>query len=269
MPVPNAISHSELNRLIGTPAAPVLLDVCIDEDFAVDPFLIPGSFRYPFRDVAALGPRLSGHNVVVICQKGLKLSQGAAALLRSHGVAARYLEGGILAWRDRALPRLPAAALPDRTGDGSRWVGGQGATLDCLACAWLVRRFVDPKARFLFVEQSEVLSVADRFGATPLDFRLGDLAEQADRCAFDEMLDAFDLRTPALDLMSRLVRGVAADRPALGAQVAGLSAIGIGLTRLFEDDLDRLDAAMTALDAFYLWARDGTDKAQGMRGQEE
>ena len=83
MPSNTEITPKQLARLIGTPEAPVLVDVCIDEDFAADPRLIPGAFRWPFREIEALVPRLSGRRVVVICQKGLKLSQGAVAVLRA------------------------------------------------------------------------------------------------------------------------------------------------------------------------------------------
>ena len=84
MASPDQITVSQLSRLIGRPDAPVLVDICIDEDFAADPRFIPGAFRHSFTNIEELVPVLSGRKVVVVCQKGLKLSQGAAALLRSH-----------------------------------------------------------------------------------------------------------------------------------------------------------------------------------------
>ena len=100
MPSPTEITVAQLSRLIGTPDAPVLIDICIDEDFAADPRLVPGAFRHPFGALPNLVPELQGRRVVVICQKGKKLSQGAAAVLRDHAVAAENLEGGNFAWRD-------------------------------------------------------------------------------------------------------------------------------------------------------------------------
>ncbi len=97
MPSPTEITVPQLARLLGTPEAPILVDVCIDEDFAEDSRVIPGSFRHPFTEIQSLVPRLVGRRVVVICHKGLKLSQGSAALLRNQGVQAENLEGGILA----------------------------------------------------------------------------------------------------------------------------------------------------------------------------
>ncbi|WP_339714910.1 hypothetical protein, partial [uncultured Sneathiella sp.] len=95
MTSPTQITVSQLSRLVGLPDAPVLVDVCIDEDFADDPRLLPTAFRHPYQDIAALAPKLAGQRVVVICQKGRKLSQGAAAVLRNCGIAAESLEGGV------------------------------------------------------------------------------------------------------------------------------------------------------------------------------
>ena len=76
MPSPTTITIAQLFRLIGTHDAPVLVDVCIDDDFNDDPRLIPGSFRHPFTDIASLAPKLQRRRVVIICHKGLKLSAG-------------------------------------------------------------------------------------------------------------------------------------------------------------------------------------------------
>ena len=99
MPSPTEITATQLNRLIGTPDAPVLVDVCVDEDFNEDPRLIPGAFRHAFDTIADIAPKLADRKVVVYCHKGLKLSQGAAAMLRTCGVMAETLQGGIVGWR--------------------------------------------------------------------------------------------------------------------------------------------------------------------------
>ncbi len=91
----NTISSDKLARLVGTAKAPTLVDVRIDDDFAADPRLIPGAVRRSYRDVQEWAPQLAGQSpVVVICQKGKKLSEGAAAWLRQSGIAAESLEGG-------------------------------------------------------------------------------------------------------------------------------------------------------------------------------
>ncbi|MCW5773443.1 MAG: hypothetical protein KIT16_17510, partial [Rhodospirillaceae bacterium] len=93
----NTITPEKLLRLIGTAKAPAIVDVRTEEDFAADPRLIPGAVRRPFAEVAGWAGPLRGRGAVVVCQRGLKLSHGAAAWLRHEGVPAETLEGGALA----------------------------------------------------------------------------------------------------------------------------------------------------------------------------
>ena len=95
----NAISIEKLVRLIGTPKGPVVIDVRDDEDFAAQPLLLPASFRRPYAEVRQWGPDYRGRWVVVVCQKGKKLSEGVAAWLRNTGAEAETLEGGFEAWQ--------------------------------------------------------------------------------------------------------------------------------------------------------------------------
>ena len=169
MPSPTTITIPQLARLIGTPDAPVLIDVCIDDDFNEDPRLIPGSHRHPFADIAAIAPRLEGKRAAIICHKGLKLSAGCAAILREHGVLAENLEGGIVAWREAGQPLVPVAKLPPLNSEGRTiWVTRHRPKIDRIACPWLIRRFVDPRAQFLFVAPSDVEGVAEKTGG-PLE----------------------------------------------------------------------------------------------------
>ncbi|AHD01044.1 chromate resistance protein ChrB domain-containing protein [Leisingera methylohalidivorans] len=258
MAAPNEITPAQLLRLIGTPNAPVLVDICIDEDFAADPFLIPGSFRHPHRDIDGLKARLDGRRCVVICQKGIKLSQGMAAWLRNDGIEAEYLQGGMFAWRTlENAPRIPASALPAPVGGSTLWVTRHRPKIDRIACPWLIRRFADPKARILYVSPSEVAGVADRFGATPFDVEDVFWSHRGPLCTFDTMLDEFGLRTPALDRLSLVVRGADTNRHDLAPEAAGLLALSVGLSRQFKDDHQQLEAGMTLYDALYRWARDG------------
>src|SRR5688500_12547382 len=94
----NSISVEKLARLVGTPNGPAIVDVRDDDDFAADARLLPGSFRRSHADVADWTDNLGGRSAVIVCQKGLKLSHGAAAWLRYQGRAAEYLEDGFLAW---------------------------------------------------------------------------------------------------------------------------------------------------------------------------
>lgn len=261
MPSPTEITVAQLSRLIGTPKAPALVDICIDEDFHDDPRLIPGSFRQPFDKISDLARTLADQRVVVVCQKGKKLSQGAAAMLRDRGIAAESLEGGIFAWRDAGEPLVPAAKLPSRNADGRTiWVTRHRPKIDRIACPWLIRRFVDPKALFLFVSPSEVLDVAEKFQATPFDVEDVFWSHRGDRCTFDVMTDEFALVTEPLQRLATIVRGADTNRHDLAPEAAGLLAASLGLSRMFRDDLEQLEAGMTLYDAFYRWARDAVDE---------
>src|SRR6516165_5330477 len=161
-----SISPDKLSRLIGTTHTPVLVDVRLDEDFAVDPRLIPGARRRSHLDVQDWAPSLAGHAVVVICEKGQKLSEGTAAWLRHGNIAAEILEGGHVAWKEAELPTVPADKIPKRDGRGRTvWVTRERPKIDRIACPWLIRRFVDPAAVVLFVASPEVPAVAERFNA--------------------------------------------------------------------------------------------------------
>lgn len=261
MPSPTEITVQQLARLIGTPDAPVLVDVSIDDDFAADPRLVPGAFRHPFDRIADLAPRLAGQRVVVICRKGRKLSHGAAALLRSHGVAAEALEGGNSGWRDAGRPLVPFKVIPAPAADGATlWVTRHRPKIDRIACPWLIRRFVDPVARFMFVPPAHVGDIAERFDATPFDVEDAFWSHRGDRCTFDTMVEEFALSTEPLERLAGIVRGADTDRHDLAPQCAGLLAVSLGLSRQYRDDLAQLEAGMAIYDAFYRWCRDATDE---------
>ena len=261
MSSPTQITVAQLSRLIGTPNAPVLIDVCIDEDFHDDSRLIPTAIRHPFQDIASLAPRLKGERVVIICHRGKKLSEGAAAVLRTHGVAAENLVGGNLAWRDAGLPLVPAEKIPPRNAEQQTvWVTRLRPKIDRIACPWLIRRFVDRDARFLFVAPSEVIAVAEKFEATPFDVEGVFWSHRGDRCSFDIMIEEFALETEPLSRLATIVRGADTDRHDLAPEAAGLLAASLGLSRMYRDDLAQLEAGMLLYDAFYRWARDATDE---------
>ncbi len=261
MSSPNQITVAQLSRLIGTPNAPVLIDVCIDEDFHDDPRLIPTAIRHPFRDIATLVPTLQGERVVVACQKGRKLSEGAAAILRTHGIAAENLVGGNFAWRDAGQPLVPVKILPERNVENRTvWVTRHRPKIDRIACPWLIRRFVDRNAQFLFVSPSEVMAVAEKFEATPFDVEDVFWSHRDDRCSFDVMIEEFALNIEPLKRLATIVRAADTNRHDLAPEAAGLLAASLGLSRMYRDDLAQLDAGMLLYDAFYRWARDATDE---------
>jgi rhodanese-related sulfurtransferase len=261
MAAPNTITPEKLNRLIGTPAAPAIIDVCVDDDFALDPRLIPGSQRRSFKAVADWAPLFKDQTVIVACQMGLKLSHGVAAWLRHNGANAGTLEGGTLQWAAEKLPMVPVEKIPPRDALGrTLWVTRARPKIDRIACPWLIRRFVDPAAVFLFVAPSEVALVADRFGGTPFDIEDVYWSHRGGECTFDLMIKDFGLASDPLNRLATIVRGADTARLDLAPEAAGLLAASLGLSRMYSDDLKQLDAGMGLYDAFYRWCRDATDE---------
>ncbi|TDQ85510.1 hypothetical protein A8950_0297 [Dongia mobilis] len=261
MPGPNSISPQQLSRLVGTADAPGLIDVRLDEDFAADPRLLPASRRRDYARVADWAAEYRNRHVAVICQKGLKLSQGVAAWLRQEGVAAETLEGGFAAWSESGQMLVKDAAFPPRDGKGRTiWVTRARPKIDRIACPWLIRRFIDRDAVFLYVAASEVKAVAERFNATPFDIDGVFWSHRGEACTFDVMLQEFGLAAEPLAHLATIVRGADTDRLDLAPQAAGLLAASLGLSRMYKDDLAQLEASMLLYDSFYRWCRDAVDE---------
>ena len=264
MPVLNTIPSDKLVRLVGIPAGPVVIDVRPEDEFTTEPLLIPGSLRRSATDIGIWADGLRGRSLVIACRDGGSLSQGVAARLRHEGVSAEALEGGIAGWAAAGLPMVPNTVLPPRDGDGRTvWVTRGRPKVDRIACPWLIRRFVDPSAIFLFVAPSEVRGVAERFGAAPFDIEGEGIvwSHRGELCTFDVMVEAFGLSGhEPLKRLTSIVRGADTGRPDLVPEAAGLLAVSLGLSRMFADDQEQLEAGMLLYDAFYRWCRDATDE---------
>lgn len=262
MPALNTIPSDKLARLIGLPSGPVLVDVRPDEEFGAEPLLVPGTLRRSSPDIAAWAPEFQDRPIVIICRDGGALSQGIAARLRHEGVAAEALDGGIASWAAVGLPMVPEAMLPPRDANGrTLWVTRGCPKVDRIACPWLIRRFVDPSAIFLFVAPSEVANVAKRFDGAPFDIEGEGVvwSHDGERCTFDLMLDGFGLaEVKPLAHLALIVRGADTARPDIVPEAAGLVALSLGLSRMFADDLEQLEAGMLIYDALYRWCRDAT-----------
>lgn len=259
MPAPTQITAQQLSRLVGLPSAPAIVDVRIEEDYQACPLLLPGSTRRDHRAVESWAHEFAGRNVVVVCRRGQKLSEGTAAWLRHCGVDAETLEGGFEAWKSGGELLVNTAKLPTLDGKGRTvWVTRARPKVDRIACPWLVRRFVDPHAVFLFVSPAEVPAVADRFGATPFDIDDVFWSHRGDTCTFDTMIEEFGLKSASLLQFAKIVRGADTARPDLTPQSAGLLAASLGYSRMYRDDLPQLEAAFGFYDAMYRWCRDAT-----------
>lgn len=259
MPSNTEITPSQLARLVGLPATPAIIDVRIQEDFAADTRLLPGAVRRDPLKVTAWAAEFAGRDVAVVCQKGQKLSQGVTAWLLHEGVRAETLEGGFEAWRTAGGLLVKTDKLPPRDeADRTVWVTRARPKVDRIACPWLIRRFIDPNAVFLFVAASEVTAVAERFKATPFDIDGVFWSHRDERCTFDTMIEEFGLNSEPLHRLATIVRGADTARLDLAPQAAGFLAASLGLSRMFRDDIEQLDAGMLLYDAFYRWCRDAT-----------
>jgi rhodanese-related sulfurtransferase len=264
MPFPTEITVSQLSRLVGLPGAPNLIDVRTDEQFKGDPRLIPTAQRQDSRDMSRWAKQYAGRSVIAICQRGVKFSQGAAAWLRHEGLDAQSLEGGFEAWKEAGELLLRADKIPQRNGDGRTvWVTRARPKVVRIACPWLIRRFVDPEAVFLFVPPSEVPAVAEHQSATPFDVADVFWTDRGDKCTFDVMVEELGLTNDALSRLATIVRGADTGRFDLTPQSAGLLAASLGYSRMHRDDIPQLDASMSLYDAFYRWCRDATRETHG------
>ena len=269
--IPFGISPRELAARIGAPGAPMLLDVRRHARFAESTHLL-ATARWCAPE--ALADFVSSHppsEVVVYCVHGHEVSQQAAATLRQAGWNARFLAGGfdagepgvdtpqdIAAWR--AVRPLSMRKRPDLGVDGlqpSTWITRERPKIDRIACPWLVRRFIDPRATFLYVPTADVLTQAAQWGAVAFDIPGAPISHDGELCSFDTLLRAFDLHDdPALAALACIVRAADTDRLDLAPQAAGLLALCLGLSALHAtDDLAMLEAAMPMYDALFAWCR--------------
>jgi hypothetical protein len=134
-----------------------------------------------------------------------------------------------------------------------RWVTRERPKIDRIACPWLVARFIDPAAEFLFVPAHTVQRVAEECGAIPYDIPGAELGHAGERCSFDAFLEKYALRDRALERMALIVRGADTGRPDLAPECAGLYAISSGLGDCFADDREVVERGMTVYDALYAW----------------
>jgi hypothetical protein len=225
--------------------------------------VIVGAIRRAHDSVEAWSPGLpDGLPIVAYCVHGHEVSQSAVRDLRARGMDARLLEGGIAAWQAAGMPTYRADALPGLPGDSpSRWVTRERPKIDRIACPWLVRRFIDPLAEFLYVPTEQVIVRAEAEQAIPYDVPRVRFSHRGERCTFDAMLQDFDLHDAALDALATIVRGADTARLELAPQSPGLLAVSLGLSVLYPDDHEMLAKGLVVYDALYAWLRSAQDEA--------
>lgn len=254
--VSQSISPGELAATVGTRSAPLLIDVRKAEAFAESDYLLPGSIRWDYNAGAEWPPELSSSTrAVAYCVKGAEVGIQGAALLASKNKDAAYLRGGLRDWQ--AAGFLIVRKRPDLGVDGervSRWVTRERPKIDRIACPWLVRRFIDRRAQFFYVPKAEVFAFAKANNAIAYDIPGAPLEHDRERCSFDAFINAFELKSPALNRVADIVRAADTDTLERSPQAAGLLAISLGFSRMFADDHAMLDAMFPVYDALYEWA---------------
>jgi len=138
-----------------------------------------------------------------------------------------------------------------------KWVTRERPKIDRIACPWLILRFIDRDAEFLYVPAPDVLRVAAETGATPYDIPGVEMSHVGDLCSFDAFLAKYGLAEPALHDLATIVRGADTSRLELAPQSAGLYAISLGLSRIFADDQMMLQHGLVLYDALFAWCREG------------
>lgn len=136
-----------------------------------------------------------------------------------------------------------------------KWITRERPKIDRIACPWLIARFIDPAAEFLYVPAADVLAIAKETGAIPYDIPGVEYGHRGELCSFDAFLDKHDLNDPALRQLAVIVRGADTARLDLAPQCAGLLAFSLGLSRNFADDHVMLGQGMVMYDALYAWAK--------------
>jgi rhodanese-related sulfurtransferase len=251
-----AISATDLYQHLGTAKAPLLIDVRRATAFDADDQRIIGAARRLPDDLAGWSNALpKGRAVVAYCVHGHEVSQGVASALRKAGLQAAYLEGGIAAWKDRKLP-----IRRKRDATENKWVTREHPKIDRIACPWLVSRFINPEAKFIYVPAKDVAKVAAEVGGTPYDIENVQFGHVGDHCSFDAIVKAYAIEDAALDRLATIVRGADTSRPDLTPQGEGLLAISYGLSANFPDDHEMLKHGLVMYDALYSWCRMQVDR---------
>jgi rhodanese-related sulfurtransferase len=258
------ISPDDLWSLIGTARAPCVLDVRRRDVYEAAPGVIPTAlWRQPETYPDWTSQLDAAQPVVVACRYGHQLSQMVAAHLRARGIAAQVLQGGYQDWAAAGLPLVAKAALARfAPAAPSLWVTRRRPKIDRVACPWLIRRFIDPQARILYVDPPEVANVARETGATAFDIEGVELSHEGERCSFDTMLKLFGLEgEPHLARLALIVRGADTARYDLAPEAAGLHAVSLGLSALAgDDDHGMIAQGFAVYDALLAWSRHAAEE---------
>ena len=247
-----SIAPAALRQSLQSGRPLLVIDVRRNERFFESDCMIDGALHRDPAEVMEWKKSLPANAAVVVyCVHGHEVSQGVAKAL-----GARYLEGGIEAWR------VAGGSIEGKPkGAATRWVTRERPKIDRIACPWLVRRFVDPQAEFLYVPPKDVKRIGTERQAVPYDIPDVHFSHDGERCSFDAFLRHYRLEgDPALRELALIVRGADTNRLELAPQAAGLVALSLGLSILHEDDHEMLERGMVMYDALYAWCKTGKEE---------
>ena len=260
--IASSISVATLLAAHGSAASPLVIDVRRIQAFEADTTMLAGAtWRDPFaiNEWIKFLPHQS--DIVVYCVHGHEISKNACAALRVAGLKAHYLEGGFEAWTAHGAPTIKkqsALSIPSPINAPSKWVTRERPKIDRIACPWLIRRFIDPLAEFLYISSSEVLPCAKSQAATPYDVPDVRFSHRGEECSFDAFIQDFEINDPALNYLAAIVRGADTGNLQLTPQSPGLLAISLGLSALYQKDHDTLEHGMVIYDALSAWLKRAT-----------
>lgn len=251
-----SLSAAQLQTQLEGRTPPLAIDVRRTPAFNTATDMMAGALRRDPATVAEWSRELPrARPVVVYCVHGHEVSQNAAKALREKGFDAHFLDGGL----EEGWKGAGGAVAAKPKDAATRWVTRERPKIDRIACPWLIKRFVDPNAEFLYVPTPEVKRVAAERDAAPYDIPDVPFSHVGELCSFDAFIKTYRLAEPALDRLALIVRGADTDRLELAPQAAGLLALSLGLSRNFADDHEMLKHGMVMYDALYAWCSQGQD----------
>lgn len=136
-----------------------------------------------------------------------------------------------------------------------KWITRSHVHVDRVACPWLITRFIDSEAEFLFVPKSKVIEIAEETGAIPFDTKGAVLHHRGDSCTFDTIIQDYELSDKALLRMAKVINAADTNRLEADPLASGFEAIAVGYSIRFPDDLENLEKQFEVYDALYAWCR--------------
>jgi hypothetical protein len=141
-----------------------------------------------------------------------------------------------------------------------KWITRERPKIDRVACPWLIKKFVDAQAEFIYAPKEKVFEMAKELKAIPYDIPGAEYSHEGNRCTFDFIIKKHHINDPAIEQLAVIVRGADTDSFNLAPQAAGLWAISAGLSYNYKDDQEQLALGMKIYDALYSWAKYVSDE---------